>query len=292
MSDTTDRLDLPYPELGDEADIEDALVPLAEALDGLVSPILLGLANDRPTAGVPRRGYFGTDDKRLWIDDGTQWILAEARGTAGGDLTGSYPNPTITAGAVDAGKIAASLKPSGSAGASTEALRALGTAAGQAAAGAHASQHAYAGADPVMLTDLRQLPDAFLNAPRQIVSLSRFDGVGLQTTGGLITLEGSYFVVNAPAAATGLTRQFRAVMAGRMVGAGVGSLTARWGQASTVSVSQGSMTEGFFVATGSWVTLNPSAGMTGAVEYVANQAGASITFFLSQFAIEMRYVRT
>jgi len=52
-----------------------------------------------------------------------------------GDLTGTAASPAVAAGAVSASKVAASLKPSGSAAAADEALRALGTTASTALAG-------------------------------------------------------------------------------------------------------------------------------------------------------------
>lgn len=52
-----------------------------------------------------------------------------------GDLTGTAASPAVAAGAVSASKVAASLKPSGSAAAADEALRALGSTASTALAG-------------------------------------------------------------------------------------------------------------------------------------------------------------
>jgi hypothetical protein len=56
-------------------------------------------------------------------------------GLAGGDLAGSYPGPTIGAGKVAATQVSGTLKPSGTASPSTEALRALGTTGDTACAG-------------------------------------------------------------------------------------------------------------------------------------------------------------
>lgn len=107
MSDFTPRLDLPIPELGDAASIEDAVHPIADILDQLVAPLLMGLAADRPAAAIPRRFYFGTDDGRLSIDTGSQWVLVAPRGAASGALSGNFPAPDIAEGAVTSAKLAA-----------------------------------------------------------------------------------------------------------------------------------------------------------------------------------------
>jgi hypothetical protein len=84
-----------------------------------------------PTVGRPSPQTIGA----LPADDPSVTNSRPPNGLAGGDLSGSYPNPDIAAGAVGATEISAALKPSGSAAAGTEALRALGTTASTAAAG-------------------------------------------------------------------------------------------------------------------------------------------------------------
>lgn len=152
MSDATSRLGLPYPELTDEADIEEAVKPLAELLDVIATIGSLGLASARPAAGIPNRIYYTTDTRMLFLDTGSEWRQIDPRGAAGGELAGSYPNPSIAPGAITLAHLAAALKPSTGAGTSAEALRALGTAAGTAAAGSHAAQHAGGGADPITVS--------------------------------------------------------------------------------------------------------------------------------------------
>lgn len=66
-----------------------------------------------PAAPAPKKGqmYFNTGDNTLYWFDGTAWVAAKAgagtpTGPAGGDLTGTYPNPTIGASKVTSAHIA------------------------------------------------------------------------------------------------------------------------------------------------------------------------------------------
>lgn len=93
--------------------------------------LLVGTANDAVT-----RLPAGTDTFVLAANSaqptGLQWVANVSNPTLGGDLSGTVSAATIVAGAVDGGKIAASIKDpvTGTAG-----LRTLGTGAQQAAAG-------------------------------------------------------------------------------------------------------------------------------------------------------------
>lgn len=149
MSDVTSRLSLPYPELVDEPDIEEAVKPLAQLLDIIATIGGVGLAAARPDAGVTNRIYYATDTRMLWFDTGSEWRQVDPRGAAGGELAGTYPNPSVAPGIIVANHLNAALKPSAGAGDTAEALRALGPSPGRAAAGLHATQHGPAGSDPI-----------------------------------------------------------------------------------------------------------------------------------------------
>jgi hypothetical protein len=176
MPGATTRLSLPYPTSGDAADGPDGFRDLAEALDN-VGLYGQGLIANLPAAvGISGRGYWATDEGLFYINDGTTWhAIGDFAGVAPDSITATEiaanavgsseiaanavgaselaDNAVDTTAIVDlavtAGKLAAALKPSGGAGASTEALRALGTGVGLAAPGVHGSQHALAGGDPL-----------------------------------------------------------------------------------------------------------------------------------------------
>jgi hypothetical protein len=126
-----------------------------------------------PAASKQGSVYYATDQGKAYYDTGSAWVdmSSLAAGAVGTTQLADHAVTEIklallsvgtpelidaavtlaklAASSVDATKIANSLKPSAGAGGATEALRALGTAAGTAAAGVHSSQHQYSGADPL-----------------------------------------------------------------------------------------------------------------------------------------------
>jgi hypothetical protein len=166
----TSRQSIPYPEPTDPANGPAAFRALAEAAD-LSSFALQGSLSARPAAGMQGRFYWATDVTTFYYDTGAQWVTINPAGVVDGPAgtpslrtlgTGTLQAASgndsrlsdqrvPTDGSVTATKIANALKPSAGAGGSTEALRALGTSAGTAAPGTHASQHGLSGSDPVAI---------------------------------------------------------------------------------------------------------------------------------------------
>lgn len=176
MPNTTARLGIVTP-LGTEAPNTDlAYKTIADAVDAVAAIFGQGTFAARPvsTPGSPgKQGRFyivtsGAEIGQIHYDYGTGWFHLNPDQTPAADSitaamlqadsvgaseiqTDAVGSAEIVAGAVTASEIANALKPSAGAGAATEALRALGTAAGLAAAGTHAAQHARSGADPLPL---------------------------------------------------------------------------------------------------------------------------------------------
>jgi microcystin-dependent protein len=168
----------PKSDRSDTADVPRDVRAIVAALEAQGARVGHGLLADRPAFGKSLSFYIATDQTppQLSYDKGDAWvtlgsIAAGAVGTlqlADGAVTtikiadlnvtnAKIADRTIAAikivaGAITSAEIASALKPSGGASGGTEALRALGTGAGQAAPGIHASQHGAAGADPLTIT--------------------------------------------------------------------------------------------------------------------------------------------
>jgi len=155
------RLSIPIPTLTEAADAPAVITAVAAVLDaaGLWGQGLI--ANIPAASGITGRFYWATDESKLYINNGSAWfsigpnvigpdsvtaaMIAAAAVTASELADDSVDtaaiqalavtNAKLAASAVDGTKVAASLKPSGGAGGSTEALRALGVVAGTALAG-------------------------------------------------------------------------------------------------------------------------------------------------------------
>jgi hypothetical protein len=155
------RFGIDYP-LGTEVpDVDGDILKIVNALESLGAQYGMGTLANLPTStpGSPGKvGRFyivtsGTGLGQLHFDFGTGWIYLNPDQTpADGSVTvaklaatltgigakipaGEITSSHIVDGTIVAGDIANALKPSAGAGASTEALRALGTAAGTALAG-------------------------------------------------------------------------------------------------------------------------------------------------------------
>src|SRR5262245_10002923 len=155
------RLGIPYPTLSSPADVPADILALVNSLDSRVVIYSQGTLAARPpssagTPGLAGRMYLQTDvsPQHLWVDTGTGWVdvgpasaftipdgsistikLADSAVTDVKLAALAVTTAKLADGAVDGSKVAASLKPSGGAVNSVEALRALGTTPGTAAAG-------------------------------------------------------------------------------------------------------------------------------------------------------------
>jgi hypothetical protein len=166
---TSSRRGLSYPNPATRADTADVPRDINTVIAALELDVVFGQGAhaSRPAAGAGAptgtgggRLWWETDTLGLFYDNGTAWIgPINAAAIANGSITlamlaansvdaskivdGSVGAAEIADGSVGSAEIAATLKPSGGAGGATEALRAIGTAAGQVASGV---AHAFTGA--------------------------------------------------------------------------------------------------------------------------------------------------
>lgn len=161
MPTTTARLGIPTPLLAEAADVPASTLAMAQALDNLAIWGQGTLAARPAASGATGRLYYATDNGLLYISTGTAWVTIGPSVTSPGSIgsaeiadnavgateladnavdTNAIINLAVTTGKLADGsvtepKLAAALKPSGGAGAATEALRALGLGVGQAMPG-------------------------------------------------------------------------------------------------------------------------------------------------------------
>ena len=157
MPDTTTRFGIVTPTGVEAPDVDQHMQNIANQIDLLGAIFGQGTFAARPTSspGQPgKQGRFymvtsGAETGELYYDYGTGWILVNPDATIAADsITAGLIAPNavtsseladnavdtaaIQDGAVTGPKVAATLKPSGGAGAATEALRALGLGDGLA----------------------------------------------------------------------------------------------------------------------------------------------------------------
>jgi len=320
MANTT-RAGLPYPPYNAPADVPGDILALATRLDTIIAMDDQGSLGSRPAAGVSGRYYTDTVSGLTYRDNGSAWIALNPVGVGDGPAgtptlrslgpgglqatPGNDPRLSDQRVPVDnsvtSAKISALLKPSGGAGATTEALRAIGTGAGQVAPGLHAAQHLPGGTDPFTM-DPRNLPDSYLNASR-LAGVWSFTsrgeliynkGYNVPITGGYNSVAGSWVFPSVGPVAN-LTRQFRlkAIVYGENLGGATGNITVRVAQNTALAAVQGSTGgSGQMMNASGWVTWNPTDADGFYLEALANMLGGSGYYWgIYYVALECRYIR-
>jgi len=194
--------------LGTEAvNIDQHLKNLADGVDANAAMFSQGVLASRPTStpgtpGKTGRIYYATDNGKVYYDFGTGWVILNADiPTLGPDsitsteiaanavgaselADNSVDAAAIIDGVVGAAEIANALKPSAGAGGSTEALRALGTGAANAAAG-----------NDARLSDKREPLDSWKTLFSQFTDVNPMGSGGSGTWGTLLIPTAGTYVV-------------------------------------------------------------------------------------------------